>query len=65
MSTVKEGGFTCLEVERRFGNAAKLEHDNVNRSRVLREGIDHIPNSVQLWKAVVELANEEDARLLL
>ncbi|RVX20239.1 Protein STABILIZED 1 [Vitis vinifera] len=45
--------------------AAKLEHDDVNKSRVLRKGLEHIPDSVRLWKAVVELANEEDARLLL
>ncbi|KAK9089353.1 hypothetical protein Scep_028435 [Stephania cephalantha] len=46
-------------------HAAKLEHDDVNKSRVLRKGLEHIPDSVRLWKAVVELANEEDARLLL
>ncbi|XP_077241716.1 protein STABILIZED1-like [Tasmannia lanceolata] len=45
--------------------AAKLEHDDGNKSRVLRKGLEHIPDSVRLWKAVVELANEEDARLLL
>ncbi|KAJ0976730.1 hypothetical protein J5N97_012204 [Dioscorea zingiberensis] len=45
--------------------AAKLEHNEENRSRVLRKGLEHIPDSVRLWKAVVEFANEEDARLLL
>ncbi|CAM8891011.1 unnamed protein product [Rhodiola kirilowii] len=45
--------------------ASKLEHDDINRSRVLRKGLENIPDSVRLWKAVVELANEEDARLLL
>lgn len=45
--------------------AAKLEHDDANKSRVLRKGLEHIPDSVRLWKAVVELASEEDARLLL
>ncbi|BFG40803.1 hypothetical protein CerSpe_270770 [Prunus speciosa] len=45
--------------------AAKLEHDNLNKSRVLRKGLEHIPGSVRLWKAVVDLANEEDARSLL
>ncbi|KAL7000360.1 Protein STABILIZED1 [Sarracenia purpurea var. burkii] len=45
--------------------AAKLEHDDANKSRVLRKGLEHIPDSVRLWKAVVELANEKDARLLL
>ncbi|PRQ24673.1 putative PRP1 splicing factor, tetratricopeptide-like helical domain-containing protein [Rosa chinensis] len=45
--------------------AAKLEHDDSNKSRVLRKGLEHIPDSIRLWKAMVELANEEDARLLL
>ncbi|CAD6271047.1 unnamed protein product [Miscanthus lutarioriparius] len=45
--------------------AAKLESSDLNKSRVLRKGLEHIPDSVRLWKAVVELANEEDARLLL
>ncbi|CAL5094896.1 unnamed protein product [Urochloa decumbens] len=45
--------------------AAKLETGDLNKSRVLRKGLDHIPDSVRLWKAVVELASEEDARLLL
>uniref|UniRef100_A0A1J3G438 Protein STABILIZED1 n=1 Tax=Noccaea caerulescens TaxID=107243 RepID=A0A1J3G438_NOCCA len=45
--------------------ASKLEHDEENKSRVLRKGLEHIPDSVRLWKAVVELANEEDARILL
>lgn len=45
--------------------ASKLEHDDTNKSRVLRKGLENIPDSVRLWKAVVELANEEDARLLL
>ena len=29
------------------------------------QGLERIPNSVRLWKAAVELANEEDARILL
>ncbi|KAJ7567210.1 hypothetical protein O6H91_02G136900 [Diphasiastrum complanatum] len=45
--------------------AARLEHDNAGKSRVLRKALEHIPDSVRLWKAVVELANEEDARVLL
>ncbi|TXG55194.1 hypothetical protein EZV62_020450 [Acer yangbiense] len=45
--------------------AAKLEHDVVNKSRVLRKGLENIPDSVRLWIAVVELADTEDARLLL
>ncbi|KAL9457717.1 hypothetical protein AB3S75_006712 [Citrus x aurantiifolia] len=45
--------------------AAKLEHDDTNKSRVLRKGLENVPDSVRLWKAVVELANEEEAKLLL
>ena len=45
--------------------ASDLEEDGVNKSRVLRKGLECVPNSVRLWKAVVELANVEDARLLL
>ncbi|KAF5765492.1 putative 43kDa postsynaptic protein [Helianthus annuus] len=46
-------------------HAVKLEHDDANKSRVLRKGLENIPDSVRLWKAVVELANEDDAKLLL
>ncbi|CAL1406605.1 unnamed protein product [Linum trigynum] len=45
--------------------ASKLEHDDVNRRRVLMKGLDNIPDSVRLWKAVVELSNEGEARVLL
>ncbi|KAH0978655.1 hypothetical protein GBA52_005832 [Prunus armeniaca] len=45
--------------------AANLEHDDSNKSRVLSRGLQHIPDSVLLRKAVVELAtaaksNEEE-----
>lgn len=45
--------------------AAKLEHDEDNKSRVLRKGLEHIPDSVRLWKTVVDMANKEDAVVLL
>ncbi|PWA61392.1 pre-mRNA splicing factor [Artemisia annua] len=45
--------------------AASLEHGDVIKSKVLRKGLEHILDSLRLWKAVVELANEEDAKLLL
>ena len=35
------------------------------KSKVLRKGVENIHGSVRLWKAVVELANEEDAKILL
>ncbi|KAH7851659.1 hypothetical protein Vadar_014983 [Vaccinium darrowii] len=51
--------------EKLWMQAAELQEDEVKKSRVLRRGLVHIPDSAMLWKAVVELANEEDARLLL
>ncbi|PQQ01400.1 protein STABILIZED1 [Prunus yedoensis var. nudiflora] len=48
--------------------AANLEHDDSNKTRVLRKGLERITNSVVLWKAVVELAtksNDKDLILLL
>ncbi|EFH43070.1 hypothetical protein ARALYDRAFT_912309 [Arabidopsis lyrata subsp. lyrata] len=45
--------------------AAKLEHDEDNKSRVLRKGLEHIPDSVRLWKTVKDMANKEDAVVLL
>ncbi|GJV41131.1 integrase, catalytic region, zinc finger, CCHC-type containing protein [Tanacetum coccineum] len=45
--------------------AATLEHKDGIKSKVLRKGLGRIPDSLRLWEAVVELANEEDAKLLL
>ncbi|OMP07873.1 RNA-processing protein, HAT helix [Corchorus olitorius] len=46
--------------------AASLEHDDVNKSRVLRRGLGHMQDSVRLWKALIDLtANDEDAEVLL
>eukprot|EP00891_Asterochloris_glomerata_P002445 jgi/Astpho2/2445/fgenesh1_pg.00044_%23_65_t len=49
----------CLE------QAARLEQDTAAKSRVLRKALERQPESVRLWKAAVELATEEDARVLL
>ncbi|CAI9109281.1 OLC1v1009073C1 [Oldenlandia corymbosa var. corymbosa] len=45
--------------------AARLEHDIVDKGRVLRKGLERIPGSIRLWKAVVDLSDKEDAVLLL
>ena len=45
--------------------AARLESDEAARGRVLRRALERIPTSVRLWKAAVELANQDDARILL
>jgi hypothetical protein len=47
------------------GQAARLETDDAAKARVLRRALERVPNSVRLWKAAVELANEDDARILL
>ncbi len=46
--------------------AAELEGDNmVARRRVLRKGLEVLPNSTQLWKEAVDLENPTDAKIML
>ena len=45
--------------------AARLEKDPAAQGRVLRRALEQVPNSVRLWKAAVELAGPDDARILL
>lgn len=45
--------------------AAGLETDTKAKKRVLRKGLEFIPNSVRLWKAAVELEEPGEARILL
>lgn len=45
--------------------ASRLEETDIAKSRVLRRALERIPTAVRLWKAAVELANEDDARVLL
>ena len=45
--------------------AADLETETKAKRRVFRKALEHIPNSVRLWKVAVELENPEDARILL
>ena len=45
--------------------ASRLEADDRAKSRVLRKALEKIPTSVRLWKAAVELVNEDDARIML
>lgn len=47
------------------GQAARLETDTAAQARVLRKALEQVPNSVRLWKAAVELASPDDARILL
>lgn len=46
-------------------SAAQLEMDNTAKSRVLRKALERVPNSVRIWKAAIDLASEDDARILL
>ena len=46
-------------------HAAQLEDDDVRKRRVLRKALERCPNSVRLWKAVVDLSEEDDAKILL
>lgn len=45
--------------------ASRLEQDAGAQSRVLRRALEQVPTSVRLWKAAVELASADDARILL
>ena len=45
--------------------AASLEDDDARKRRVLRKALERAPASVRLWKAVVDLSPEEDAKVLL
>ncbi|QDZ22821.1 pre-mRNA splicing factor [Chloropicon primus] len=38
---------------------------NQAQRRVLRKALERLPNSVRLWRALVDLSTEEDARILL
>merc|ERR1719311_434198 len=45
--------------------AAQLEQDTLHKSRVFRKALEQNPKSVTLWKVIVDLASEKDARILL
>ena len=46
-------------------SAANLEVEPKAVKRVFRKALEHIPNSVRLWKAAVEMEGEVDARIML
>jgi pre-mRNA-processing factor 6 len=48
-----------------FLRAADLETADADKKAVLRKALEVNPTSVTLWKAAVDLENEEDARILL
>lgn len=45
--------------------AARLEQGDAAKKRVLLRALERIPQSVRLWKAVVEISDVDDARVLL
>lgn len=45
--------------------AARAEPDDSSKRRVLRKALERNSSSVRLWKAAVELHEEEEALLLL
>ena len=45
--------------------AAEMEADEAAKKRVLLRALERVPESVRLWKAVVDISNENDARILL
>lgn len=45
--------------------AADMEDDMPAKITVVKRALELTPNSVRLWKTLVEMANEEDARVLL
>ncbi|KAJ0978126.1 hypothetical protein J5N97_013600 [Dioscorea zingiberensis] len=63
----RDGGVGGLgsESEEDARETAKLEHEQQNHIRPLMKALECIPASARLWKAIMELANEEDARILL
>ena len=44
--------------------AAQLEDEEDRKRRVLRKALENVPNSVDM-ETVVDLGNEDDARVLL
>lgn len=48
-----------------FLRASELENNAAAKKGVLRKGLECNPTSVALWKAAIELEDEDDARVLL
>jgi len=46
-------------------HATQLEGEDDRKRQVLRKALEKIPSSVRLWKALVDLSSETDAKVLL
>lgn len=44
---------------------AQTEKDLQLRSKVLRRALEHIPTEVEIWKELIQLENEDEAKILL
>ena len=44
---------------------AQSEKDVQLRSKVLRRALEHIPTEVDVWKELIQIENEEEAKILL
>lgn len=44
---------------------AQTEKEIPLRTKVLRRALEHIPTEVDIWKELIQLENEEEAKLLL
>lgn len=67
-AVITNGLFSIPHSVKLWMRAANLEHDDSNKSRVLRKGLERITNFIVLCNAVVELttkSNEKDLILLL
>jgi pre-mRNA-processing factor 6 len=45
--------------------SANSEHDVVKKGKVLRFALEHCPASEEIWKAIIEMENEDVAKVLL
>jgi len=45
--------------------ASNAENTKNKKSQILRKALENIPTSVDIWKKLIELENEEEAKLLL
>ncbi len=43
--------------------ASQLESDKAAQLRVLKKALERIPYAVSLWKAAIELVDEDDAKV--
>lgn len=45
--------------------AANKETDKTMKCKILKRALEFVPNSVDLWKELIELSSENEAKILL